>query len=253
MPQDTCWGITLVMATQSFDPIVLLTRPAAHSESFAHILWARIPGVRVVISALMAPVFLAVELPVTPSAAVILTSQTGAEAAGRLRAHLPDLAYCVGDKTAEVAKALGFSVRSAKGDAVALYDLILGQSPGPLLHLRGREARGDLAGQLSASGVQTAEVVVYAQERQPLNAEAVAVLTGPAPVVAPLFSPRSADILGEECHRIRAKAPLTLIAMSPAVAVVARFSPSPPLIAKHPNGESMLEAVMAHLFAVQGA
>lgn len=239
------------MAAQCFaPPIVLLTRPAAQSASFAQGLGA---GVRVVISPLMAPIFLTVDLPPGPLAGVIVTSQTGAEAAGRLRARLPGLAWCVGDKTADAARAQGFTVRSANGDAEALHDLILLQTTGPLLHLRGREARGDLARRLSASGVPTAERVVYAQEAQPLTDEAVALLTGPAPVIAPLFSPRSAEILGAECQRIKASAPLTLIAMSEAVAQAARFCATPPQIAHHPNAESMTLAVLAHLVAAQGA
>ncbi len=241
------------MAAQSFDPIVLLTRPAAQSERFAQSLRARVPTVRIVMSPLLVPTSVAVDLPDTSLAGIILTSQTGAEAAGRLRAQLPDLAYCVGERTAEVAKALGFNVRSALGDAAALHDLILGESHGPLLHLRGREARGDLARRLSASGVPTTEVVVYAQDKQPLTNEAVVVLTGTTLVVSPLFSPRSAEILGAECQRIAATAPLTLIAMSKAVADCAGFSARPPLIAQHPDAESMLAAVVAHLIAAQGA
>lgn len=208
---------------------------------------------RVVISPLMAPRFLPVRLDAVPCKAIILTSQTGAEAAARMKADLPDLAFCVGDRTAEAARAAGFAVQSAQGDAEDLLRLILGQSRGPMVHLRGREARGDLARRLSAAGVPTTEIVVYAQEEQPLTEEAMALLTGSAPVVVPLFSPRSAEILGAFCQTIAALAPLTVIAMSPAVAAVARYAAGPPRIARHPDGESMLDEVVAQLVAAQGA
>jgi uroporphyrinogen-III synthase len=235
------------MPAQSLAPTVLLTRPAAQSASFAQSLQARVGGLRVVVSPLMATVFHTVTLPKEPLQGVILTSQTGAEAAGRLRTQLPDLAYCVGDRTAHVAREAGFRVQSAQGDAEALLALILREKPQALIHLRGREARGDLAQRLSAAGVFTQERVVYAQEVQPLSAQAVALLSGHAPVIVPLFSPRSAEILGAAWLRLPAHAPLTIVAISQTVAQAAAFCPTPPTIAAHPDAPSMLDAVLARL------
>lgn len=240
-------GSILAMPAQSMAPTVLLTRPAAQSDSFAQSLRSQVAGLRVVVSPLMATVFHAVTLPEGPLQGVILTSQTGAEAAGRLRAHLPDLAYCVGDRTAQVAREAGFRVQSAQGDAEALLALILREKPQNLIHLRGRESRGDLAQRLSAAGIFTQERVVYAQEVQPLSAQAVALLSGLAPVIVPLFSPRSAEILGAAWLRLPSKAPLTIVAISQTVAQAAAFCPTPPTVAAHPDGPSMLDAVLARL------
>lgn len=234
------------MAAQSFAPVVLLTRPAAQTARFAENLRARLPGSRIVTSPLLEPVDLNPVLPDRTWQAVILTSETGAKAAGRLKARLPHLAFCVGDRTAQVAQAEGFQILSAQGDAEALVELILSHPASPLLFLRGKEVRGDLAGRLSALGLATDEAVVYAQQEQRLTAEATDLLSGSQPILTPLFSPRSAAILGAECLRIGAKAPLFVIAMSAAVAeAAARFVATPPLIANHPDGESMLEAVIA--------
>ncbi|MFM2351140.1 MAG: hypothetical protein RIR04_2106 [Pseudomonadota bacterium] len=235
------------MPAQSMAPTVLITRPAAQSASFAQSLRAQVSEVRVVVSPLMATVFHAVTLPEGPLQGVILTSQTGAEAAGRLRTQLPDLAYCVGDRTAQVAREAGFRVQSAQGDAEALLALILRENPQNLIHLRGREARGDLAQRLSAAGIPTQERVVYAQEVQPLSAQAVALLSGLAPVIVPLFSPRSAEILGAAWLRLPTQAPLTIVAISQTVAQAAAFCPTPPTIAAHPDAPSMLDAVLARL------
>ena len=237
------------MPAQSMAPTVLLTRPAAQSASFAQSLQARVVGLRVVVSPLMATVFHAVTLPKEPLQGVILTSQTGAEAAGRLRTQLPDLAYCVGDRTAQVAREAGFRVQSAQGDAEALLALILREKPQALIHLRGREARGDLAQRLSAAGVFTQERVVYAQDAQPLSDEAVAVLSGKAPVLVPLFSPRSAEILAAAWQGLATHAPLVVVAISQAVAEAAAFCPTKPVIATHPDAPSMRDAVLAQLLA----
>jgi len=237
------------MPAQSLAPTVLLTRPAAQSDSFAQSLQVRVVGLRVVVSPLMATVFHAVTLPKESLQGVILTSQTGAEAAGRLRTQLPDLAYCVGDRTAQVAREAGFRVQSAQGDAEALLALILREKPQNLIHLRGREARGDLAQRLSAAGVLTQDRVVYAQEAQLLSDEAVALLSGKAPVLVPLFSPRSAEILGAAWQGLATHAPLVVVAISQAVAEAAAFCPTKPVIATHPDAPSMRDAVLAQLLA----
>ena len=237
------------MPAQSLAPTVLLTRPAAQSASFAQSMQARVEGLRVIVSPLMTTVFLTVTLPKDPLQGVVLTSQTGAEAAGRLRTQLPDLAYCVGDRTAQVAREAGFRVQSAQGDAEALLALILREKPQALIHLRGREARGDLAQRLSAAGVFTQERVVYAQDAQPLSDEAVAVLSGKAPVLVPLFSPRSAEILGAAWQGLATHAPLVVVAISQAVAEAAAFCPTKPVLSAHPDAPSMLDAVLALLHA----
>ncbi|MGV8985694.1 MAG: uroporphyrinogen-III synthase [Cypionkella sp.] len=243
------------MAAQSFQPVVLLTRPVAQSARFAESLRGLLGnGLRIVTSPLISPVFLYPVLPDAAWQAVILTSETGAEAAGRIKAHLPDLAFCVGDRTAQKAQRAGFTTLSAKGDAEALIEMILSHPAIPLLHLRGREVSANLAAQLTFSGRTTQEAVVYAQEVQPLTDEAASLLTGTQPVLVPLFSPRSAQILGAEYRRIGAKAPLLVIAMSAAVAEAATgLSSRPVRIARRPDGESMLEAVAAEWVAGQGA
>lgn len=213
-------------------PRILLTRPQAQSLRFAESL-----GLPCLISPLMAPRFLTPVVP--PHAAVILTSETGAEAAARLVA--PTFAFCVGDRTASTARSLGFQASSAAGDAEALIAHILAAPVSPLLHLRGREARGEIAARLTSAGVPTAEAVAYAQEEQPLSPEALAALHGTAPLILPLFSPRSATLLA----RVVPRAPLTVVAMSAAVAEAARGLDPDPLIATRPDAAAMREATLA--------
>lgn len=234
------------MAPQSIPLPLLLTRPAAQGDRFAAELAAHLPGRFIPIATpLMEPVFLAPDGTDAPSSAVILTSETGVEAAASLRraGHaLPERAWCVGDRTAQVAQAAGFSAISAKGDAEALIALILAsQDPGPFLHLRGREARGDIAPRLTAQGCPTRSLVVYAQEPRPLAARATTALSGKGPVVVPLFSPRSAALFAEQGPFA---APLWVAAISPATARAAEpLSPARLVTAGHPDGAAMLAAV----------
>ena len=162
-------------------------------------------------------------------------------AAGRL-SGLPRLAWCVGDRTAQAARTAGFDARSAAGDAEALVASILTAAPpGPLLHLRGRDSRGAIAPRLTAAGIATDELVVYAQEPQPLTDAARTVLQGDGPVIVPLFSPRTAQIFAAT----HPKARLFIAALSPAVlAALGDVRVEQATMATRPDAEALLQALV---------
>lgn len=224
-------------------PTILLTRPLAQSQRFADQLGGA------VISPLMLPEFLHTTLPAGDFVAVILTSETGAEAARRISATgaaLPALAYCVGRRTAQVAQSVGFQTLSADGDANALLALIkVRHSTGKLLLLRPEDAAGDLANSLIFAGIETVSVIAYRQKPQSLNAEATALLQGDAPVILPVFSPRSARLLAGEIRRVHGTAPLWLAALSPAVAQAFDLPTRLIQIAARPEASAMLDVVLA--------
>lgn len=230
------------MARQSH-PTILLTRPLAQSQRFAD----QIGGA--VISPLMLPEFLAPSLPKTDFAAVILTSETGVQAARRISATgavLPDLAYCVGNRTAQTARAAGFQALSAEGDASALLALIKARhTSGRLLLLRPEDAAGDLTKDLNSAGIDTVSFIVYRQKPQSLTAEATALLQGDTAVILPVFSPRSARLLAAEIRRIKGNAPLWLAALSPAVAQAFDLPADLIQIAVRPDASAMLDTVKA--------
>lgn len=237
------------MPRQSRAPVlaVLLTRPEAQSRRLAGQLSTRF-GTRLdpVITPLMAPHFLTPAMPQGTARGLILTAETGVEAAARLSragVALPRLAWCVGDRTAEAAQAVGFDAVSAAGDADALIDLMVGRAAsGPLWHLRGLDARGDIAARLAQAGIEAQSVVVYRQEPQPLNDRAKALLAGPAPVVVPLYSPRSAALFRTAAGE--AAAPLWLAAISPAAGdELGLLRPARLEIADRPDAGAMLDAV----------
>jgi uroporphyrinogen-III synthase len=228
-------------------PAVLLTRPAAASARFAVAVAERFgTHVDTILSPLMQPVYLRPALPDHTFAAVVFTSEAGVEGALRLISAgiaLPARAYCVGRLTAEAARLAGFEARSADGDAAALAQMIRKESlAGPLLYLHGRDTRGDLAERLNSAGIVTHSALVYQQDLLPLGEEARGRLAVSCPVLIPIFSPRSADILAAALTSC--KAPLYLATMSAAVAERAQQIPHHALhVAVRPDAGAMLDTL----------
>ncbi|MBL9051841.1 MAG: uroporphyrinogen-III synthase [Tabrizicola sp.] len=232
-------------ARQTVGVPVLITRPEAEARAFAGLLKQRFGGqVRPVVAPLMAPRFLDATLPTGDFAGVIFTSVQGVEGARRLGPGLPTLAFCVGQKTAHVARAAGFEARSADGDAEALLALILANRPaGKLLHIRGQDTRGDLEERLNSAGIETESLIVYQQEPLPLNKEAEALLLSVGRIIVPVFSPRTAAILAAALPS-GFKAGLDFVAMSPSVAHALAGAPRDALvISRQPDAEGVLDAI----------
>lgn len=232
------------MARQS-DPVaipVLVTRPEPDGAEFAAVLQRLYPGrLRPVVAPLMAVRPLTPPLPPGAFVGVILTSAAAVPALAPLRAGLPDLAWCVGDKTAERARAAGFRAISAGGDADALVTVIRRAGvTGRLLHLRGEDTRGNVAERLNSAGIETESLVVYRQDPVPLSAEALDLLRRPGVVIVPLFSPRTARLFADALPQDR-RADLRLVCMSPAVAEAAPKGMV--LVADSPDAAAMARAV----------
>lgn len=220
---------------------ILLTRPLVQSQRFAATLQD------VVISPLMEPEFLYPEIPLRQFAAVILTSETGVEAARRISAKglkLPSKAFCVGSRTAGAARAAGFDAVSADADATGLLALIIAAKPaGTLLFLRGADVAGQLQESLISAGIDTVSAVTYRQVPQPMNQKAVDLLHGTAPVILPVFSPRSSRLLAEEVARVCGSAPLWLVAISQPAAQAFDLPLAQCQIASRPDGSAMMQAI----------
>ena len=231
-------------------PILLVTRPEPAARRFLEAV--RAAGA-VPFRPVMAPVMEIRPVPAEVESGdltgIILTSAHGAEAANRVGLPRGLTAWCVGDRTADVARDAGFSPISADGDADDLIALILSQAPiGPLLHLRGAHVRGDVAGRLNAAGRISREVVVYDQVEIPLAPEAMAVLMGDVPVALPLFSPRSGTILHDAGPF---RAPLHVLAISPAVATAVKGLGMQSIwVADAPTGADMVAGTVAMLAAL---
>ena len=230
---------------------VLLTRPRAQAEAFALRLTARF-GDRIspVVAPLMAPEFLSPSLPEGSFDAVVFTSAQAVEGAVRLRAPLPEMAWCVGRATAAAATAAGYRALSADGDAQALVTAILADPPdGRILYIRGVDTSADIASILNSNDIPTLSLQVYLQRPLPLADESRRLLQQDGPVILPLFSPRSARLFLDAMPP-RHRAALRIAAISAAVADSARDIPHSHLcIAARPDAEAMLDAVETLLAA----
>jgi uroporphyrinogen-III synthase len=223
---------------------VLLTRPLAQSQEFAAALADRFDdALHPVISPLMEVELLTPDLPPEDFVGVIFTSATGVEASVPFAGRLPTLAYCVGARTAKVARAAGFTAISADGNADALVDLIIARPPGGrLLHLRGEETRGEVAERLTTAGIGTVSMIVYRQRPLPLTGKALELLANTGVVIVPLFSPRSAALMSGLVP-VDHRADVYVAAMSRAVADAVRFRNGRLIVAARPDAAAMLDAL----------
>jgi uroporphyrinogen-III synthase len=154
--------------------------------------------------------------------AVLLTSANGARALAEASEQRSKPVLAVGDTTAATAEGLGFtSVTSAAGDSAALAELVaqrLDPKAGPLVHVSGVDAAGEIAPQ----GFEVRRFALYeARETDALPDSARAALQARALDAATFFSPRASALfarlvaaagLADACRIVSA------IAISPAAA-----------------------------------
>ncbi|MCZ0960380.1 uroporphyrinogen-III synthase [Paracoccus benzoatiresistens] len=206
-------------------PALLLTRPLADSQRFA----AMLPDWPAVISPILRIVPVDHDSrPLQDAPGLVFTSAHAVASAGPGRGRL---ALCVGGHTARVAQAAGFDVREGNGFAEGLLPLIAAAGV-PLIHPHGRH----LARELPVAGV-----VVYDQQPLPLSDDAQALLAGGAPVVLPLFSPRSARLVADAARA--ARAPLWPVAISTAAMAAWDAPAAGRRVADSPDAAAMVDAI----------
>ncbi|MYA89959.1 MAG: uroporphyrinogen-III synthase [Boseongicola sp. SB0662_bin_57] len=221
-------------------PTLLLTRPEAQSASFLadceRRLGQRIPAV---ISPVMDIIPVAEPPDLNEFATIVAASgnavrQLGDSLEGRI-------VLTVGEATAGLAR--GFGARAkALGETAESFLERIGEVAFPVIVCRGRHARCNLAERLSAQGANAVDVVLYDQAPRPLSRAAHALLAGSSPVLAPVFSPRSARLLS--CHS--ATAPVMVLAISEAARAAWRGD-AEFRVARHPTADSMCDLVVEAL------
>ncbi|SHF06546.1 uroporphyrinogen-III synthase [Loktanella atrilutea] len=224
------------------EPILIITRPAPSGEAFARSVIAALGrAVPVIDAPALQIVPIAYQFP-DDASQIIFTSPRAVVLA-------PDgngrTAWCVGNATAAAAAARHYAVHSAAGDADALVGLILAQRPrGRLVHLAGRHRRGAIAARLTAAGLRCDTIEIYDQVPLDVPDTLHQATQGDAPLVAPIFSPRSAQGLRNLSYR----APLHIVAISPAVAAAFRGLDAATLLTTgHPDADHMRDMTVAVL------
>lgn len=223
-------------------PRVLVTRsePGA-SETAARLIDA---GYVPIVEPVFAIEPIAAAIP--PFDALAFTSANGARMLARLSARRDVTAFCVGARTAEAAREMGYAnVTSADGDVEALAALIVEKLTASirLLHAGNEETRGDLTGRLRSAGHTADFVAIF---------RAIAV-DAPGPALAahlkgqPIFeailihSPRGAKILSG--FATGSAPPLAIAAISQAAAAPLASIAHRVEIAVHPDEQSLLSAL----------
>ncbi len=221
------------------NPTLLLTRPQTASEKFLRDL-ERVLDRRV--AAVISPIMQIVdfgELPdVSTVETIIVTSAHSVRRLGRAGELDGRRVAAVGQVTSDLAKDFGARIVAVGMTADELFerrrDLIA-----PCLHCRGVHSVGSLASRLSQAGFSTDEVVIYDQLPSPLSPAARRALESEPRVIAPVFSPRSAELLSAE---IPDSTSLEVIAISDATKR-AWSGPGCVTVAKEPSAHSMLLSV----------
>lgn len=158
----------------------------------------------------------------------VFTSVHAIPAAGPGRGRL---ALCVGERTGETARQAGFDVRVGNGFAEGLLPLIEAATI-PLIHPHGRHV---------AKRLPVPNMVVYEQIALPLQENARELLGRDQPVILPVFSPRSAELLAKEVQN--AMAPIWLVAISRAAMAGFHGPVTKAIIAKEPTSQAMVKEI----------
>ena len=221
---------------------LLMTRPQGASVDFIASLPAPLAAQLVpVISPLLEIVPTGAPVDLATTDAVIFTSANGVrfapEGAGRR-------AFCVGDATTDAAQAKGWVAEKSGDTAHALADTLCAKPPlQRLIHLSGAHVRGDIVARLNAAGADAHRVTIYDQKLCELTGAAQDVLAAAAPVIVPLFSPRTAERFFDVAHRIDHVIPVVL---SDAIAgCVPPELHSTTRVAARPNARAMVDALAA--------
>ena len=217
---------------------LLMTRPPEGNARFLSMLSGALKGRFTIVES---PLIRIVPLDEVPDLSaidrVIFTSQNGVTFASEASdVRLP--AFCVGARTTELAREMGWDAEIAGTDSGEFLQTLLKKQPKErLLHLRGAQSRGAIAETLRKAGIACAEQVLYTQEPQEFSAAANDLVKSDMPLIVTLFSPRTARHFAQIMpHRQH----LTLIVLSDAVAEPLRRLQCEALhVSKTPNAPAM--------------
>ena len=182
------------------DPTILLTRPILQSNEYAAVLRRDLPDrFWIVISPLLEIRQVKQTLNLEGVHNLIFTSVNGIEAFARESSRRDFACYCVGDRTAECDKSLGFSAISADGTVENLAALLVRRTlSGPCLHVHGRHVAQETARLFQSLGAEYRNVVLYDQHSITFTSEAKGLIKKGNPLIVPLFSPRSAALFAAQ-------------------------------------------------------
>ena len=223
---------------------LLVTRPEPDASETAARL--RALDIEAVVDPLLRSVTLTTTLPPADGFAALAITSANALRALHDRGEIPRLqtlpVYTVGDKSAAVAREMGFAqVVSAEGNADDLVALLAHAGvDGPVLYPTARHQAGDLARALAPHGVMVITAAVYEMEPAQRLAADVAELDG-----ALFYSRRTAETFARLAPEAdRAKPGMLCLSEAVAAPLIAahfvRIS-----LADHPSEEAMMALALS--------
>lgn len=226
-------------------PLLLLTRPTRSSEAFRAALPQDIhETVDILVNPLMS-IHVTGPLPdLTDAAGLIFTSANALDAYKALGGTVLDIpVIAVGESTGTAARRFGFKTDVAGGTAEQLVAFVIRRGyAGPLVHLRGEMAIGDVAHNLTAAGVATSDAVLYDQVLEGFIPATREALSQDRPIIAPVFSPRTAEQL---CRESEGFDNIAFAAISEAVAkALPQDAQSRVRVASEPGRDAMVALVI---------
>ena len=221
-------------------PLILITRPVDAAKTFAAAVQAELGSGADICIAPLLDIQLLPDLPdLSRYPTLIFTSAHAVASFARATTARDFKCYTVGSATAEKAAECGLSPIIGPGTGRDLAERIVGDAPAtPCLHLRGDHIAFDIAKYLNSAGLDTEDATVYRQLPVPLPDAALTRIMQADAVIAPVFSPRSAQLLLDAVPK---GSNLHVAAISGAAAGV--FAPDDAIrieVAQSPDRQSML-------------
>jgi uroporphyrinogen-III synthase len=224
---------------------LLVTRPEPDASETAARL--RALDIEAVVSPLLLARTLTTTLPAAPGFAALAITSANALRALHDRGEIPRLqtlpVYTVGDKSAAVAREMGFAeVVSASGNAEDLIALLAGAGvDGPVLYPTARHQAADLAKALAPHGVMVITVPVYEMNPAPQLDADIAEFDG-----ALFYSRRTAETFTKLAPAGADRSKPGMLCLSEAVAaplIAAHFVRVS--LADHPSEEAMMALALS--------
>lgn len=230
------------LSASKSDPLIILTRPIDGSHDFATLLRSALPELQIAIHPLQDIAFAhRPNVDLDHFDGYLFTSRNGVIAGSRWTIP-PRHCFVVGAKTADAARAAGHSV---VGISQTVQDLIAtlpdNVVQGKYAYFHGRHITMDVAKSLQKTGINITPFIAYEQNAAPLSQAALNDLSRENPLILPLFSTRSAELL------LRSNTPRRnwhIVAISQKVAALFNKEEVKMIdVARWPDGPSMKTAV----------
>ena len=179
---------------------------------------------------------------------IIFTSENGVKAFTNLNKKTDKKIYCVGAYTSEIARKSGLIVAHTEKDVGDLKTwLIENDAERRLLYLCGQHISNNLEMAFEESKITIVSQIIYDQLPRKLSPGAIQFLSDVRPVLLPIFSERSYEILSRQ-FQSSMKSPRIAICLSSAIANKVKDDEfEKVLISVQPDLESLIKVVRESL------